>query len=125
MRKLVPLAAAFAALAIGVAIAQTPAPTVPPAAIPTPPAVNPAAAPAIAPAPGNVLAATCSGCHGKNGVSVAEIPSINGKTALQIQTAMLEFKTDRRPATVMNRHAKGFSDAEIAALAAYISANWR
>lgn len=120
MRKLVPLAAAFAALAIGVAFAQAPGPVVTPQ---TPPATP--ATPALAPAPGNVLSATCSGCHGKNGVSVAEIPSINGKTALQIQTAMLEFKTDRRPATVMNRHAKGFSDEEIAILAAYISANWR
>jgi sulfide dehydrogenase cytochrome subunit len=118
MRKLVPLAAAFAALAIGVAFAQAPAPSVTPQTPTT-------ATPALAPAPGNVLSATCSGCHGKNGVSVAEIPSINGKTALQIQTAMLEFKTDRRPATVMNRHAKGFSDEEIAILAAYISANWR
>ncbi|MFM7345139.1 MAG: c-type cytochrome [Tagaea sp.] len=99
MRKAIALAATVAAFAAGIAIAQTP-----PAATPAPPAAAPAAA------PGNVLAATCSGCHGKNGVSVAEIPSINGKTALQLQTAMLDFKNDRRPATVMNRHAKGFSD---------------
>jgi cytochrome c553 len=56
---------------------------------------------------------------------VAEIPSINGKTETQILTAMMEFKTDRRPSTVMNRHAKGFTDEEIATLARYISANWR
>ncbi|MCM0018868.1 MAG: c-type cytochrome [Tagaea sp.] len=114
MRNALAIAATFAALAAGIAIAQTP----------TPPPANPAAA-AMAPAPGNVLSATCSGCHGPAGRSVAEIPAINGKTALQIQTAMLEFKTDRRPSTVMNRHAKGFSDEEIATLAAYISANWR
>jgi cytochrome subunit of sulfide dehydrogenase len=126
MRKAIALAAAFAALTIGLAIAQTPGPVVTPqvqpATTPTPPTANPMA---MAPAPGDVLSATCSGCHGPAGRSVAEIPAINGKTALQIQTAMLEFKTDRRPATVMNRHAKGFSDAEIATLAAYISANWR
>jgi sulfide dehydrogenase cytochrome subunit len=129
MRKSIAIAAALAALAAGVAIAQTPGsivvPQTQPATTPTPPAINPAAAPAMAAAPGNVLSATCSGCHGQSGRSVAEIPAINGKTALQIQTAMLEFKTDRRPATVMNRHAKGFSDEEIAILAAYIAANWR
>lgn len=127
MRKALALAATFAALAAGIAIAQTPGPIVTPqttpAATPTPPVANPATA--AGPVPGNVLAATCSGCHGVGGRSVAEIPSINGKTALQIQTAMLEFKTDRRPATVMNRHAKGFTDEEIATLSAYIAANWR
>jgi cytochrome subunit of sulfide dehydrogenase len=128
MRKAIALAAVFAALAAGIAIAQTPGPVVTPqvqpATTPTPPTANPMAA-TMAPAPGNVLSATCSGCHGQAGRSVAEIPAINGKTALQIQTAMMEFKTDRRPATVMNRHAKGFTDEEIAAMAAYISANWR
>jgi cytochrome c553 len=38
---------------------------------------------------------------------------------------MLDFKNDRRPATMMNRHAKGFSDEELAALAREIAANWR
>ncbi len=78
-----------------------------------------------APIPGSVLAATCSGCHGPAGRSVAEIPSINGRTEQQLLSAMLDFKNDRRPATVMNRHAKGFSDDELAAIAREISANWR
>jgi cytochrome subunit of sulfide dehydrogenase len=127
MRKALALAATFAALAAGIAIAQTPGPVVTPqtapAATPAPPTVNPAAA--TGPVPGNVLSATCSGCHGVGGRSVAEIPSINGKTETQILTAMMEFKTDRRPSTVMNRHAKGFTDEEIATLARFISANWR
>jgi cytochrome c553 len=38
---------------------------------------------------------------------------------------MQEFKTDRRPSTMMGRHAKGFSDAELVAIAREISANWR
>jgi sulfide dehydrogenase cytochrome subunit len=78
-----------------------------------------------APIPGSVLAATCSGCHGPAGRSVAEIPPINGRTEQQLLSAMLDFKNDRRPATVMNRHAKGFSDDELAAIAREISANWR
>ncbi len=88
-----------------------------------------AASPAFAQSPpppgGRTLAATCTGCHGPAGHSAGEIPSIFGRTEAQIVQAMQEFKTDRRPATVMNRHAKGFSDDEIVALAKEISANWR
>ncbi|MBL8655715.1 MAG: hypothetical protein JNJ97_16015 [Alphaproteobacteria bacterium] len=83
------------------------------------------ATPAAGPIPGSVLAATCSGCHGPKGHSVAEIPPINGRTEQQLLSALLDFKNDRRPATVMNRHAKGFSDEEFAAIAREISANWR
>lgn len=83
------------------------------------------AAPIPATIPGNVLAATCSGCHGPKGHSVAEIPPIFGRTEQQLLSALLDFKNDRRPATMMNRHAKGFSDDELAAIAREISANWR
>jgi cytochrome c553 len=83
-----------------------------------------ATAQTLAPASGRALAATCTGCHGPGGHSAGEIPSIYGKTETQIAQAMTEFKTDRRPATVMNRHAKGFSDAEIAAIAKEV-ATWR
>jgi sulfide dehydrogenase cytochrome subunit len=83
------------------------------------------AAPVPGPIPGSVLAATCSGCHGQAGRSIAEIPPINGRTEQQLLSAMLDFKNDRRPATMMNRHAKGFSDDELAAIAREISANWR
>jgi sulfide dehydrogenase cytochrome subunit len=85
----------------------------------------PAVAQTPVPASGRTLAATCSGCHGPAGHSAGEIPSIYGRTESQIAQAMLDFKNDRRPATMMNRHAKGFSDAEIAAIAKEISANWR
>jgi len=35
---------------------------------------------------------------------------------------MAQFKSGQRPATIMHQIAKGYSDAEIAALAAYFSA---
>jgi len=84
-----------------------------------------AAAQSPPPASGRTLAATCTGCHGPAGKSAGSIPSINGRSEADIVRAMQEFKTDRRPATVMNRHAKGFSDDEIVAMAKEISANWR
>ncbi len=86
-----------------------------------PPAV---AQTALAPTSGRTLAATCTGCHGTGGHSEGEIPSIAGKTETQLLQALQEFKTDRRPATVMNRHAKGFSDDELVAIAKEI-ATWR
>ncbi len=88
-------------------------------------AASPALAQTPVPTSGRTLAATCTGCHGPAGRSAGEIPSIFGRTETQLAQAMLDFKNDRRPATVMNRHAKGFSDAEIAAIAKEISANWR
>jgi cytochrome subunit of sulfide dehydrogenase len=35
---------------------------------------------------------------------------------------MIEFKADRRPATIMNRVAKSYSDEQIAAIADYLAA---
>ena len=79
----------------------------------------------FAPTSGATLVATCTGCHGPGGQSAGAIPSLNGRAEADILQAMLEFKTDRRPATVMNRHAKGFSDEEIAAMAREIATSWR
>lgn len=84
-----------------------------------------ASAQTIAPPSGATLAATCTGCHGPAGHSAGAIPSIHGRTEADLLQAMLDFKNDRRPATMMNRHAKGFSDEELVALAREIAANWR
>ncbi|HEY5760913.1 MAG TPA: hypothetical protein VIU34_34030 [Steroidobacter sp.] len=45
------------------------------------------------------------------------MPSLDSFTAEQIITAMQAFRSGSRPATVMNRIAKGFSDEEIKAIA--------
>lgn len=76
-------------------------------------------------ASGKTLVASCSGCHGPTGHSPGAIPSIAGQTESQISQALLDYKNDRREATVMNRHAKGFSDDEIAAIAREIATHWR
>jgi cytochrome c553 len=41
-------------------------------------------------------------------------------TASEIQAAMLAYKSGERSATVMDRIARGFSDQEIANLAAWL-----
>lgn len=71
-----------------------------------------------------VLSITCAGCHGPQGHSPGPMPSLYGRTAASIAEILIEFKNGRRPATVMTRIAKGFSDEEIAALAAEV-ARWK
>jgi cytochrome c553 len=68
------------------------------------------------------MAANCTGCHGTNGVSSGGIPSIAGTDKERIVTLMKEFRDGKRPATVMHQHAKGYTDQEIEAIAAWFAA---
>jgi sulfide dehydrogenase cytochrome subunit len=77
-----------------------------------------AAAPSAAeePPPG---ASSCSGCHAaKAGVDTA-VPRLAGRAAADIVAQMQAFKAGQRPATVMDRIAKGLTDAEVEAIAAW------
>lgn len=69
-----------------------------------------------------MLANNCAGCHGTNGVSSGPaIPTIAGLSAPYLVTIMAEYKQDRRPSTVMGRIAKGYTEQEIASLAAFFA----
>ena len=79
-------------------------------------AVVMAIAPAFAfaaPPPG---AASCLGCHASSGQDNRVLP-LSSLKAEQIETAMQAFRSGTRPATVMDRIAKGFSDEEVRAIA--------
>jgi cytochrome subunit of sulfide dehydrogenase len=67
-------------------------------------------------------ATSCTGCHPATSGVATPVPRLNGQDAAQITTAMTEFRTGKRPATVMDRIAKGFSDDETKAIAAYFAA---
>jgi len=71
------------------------------------------------------LAATCAQCHGTDGkaVSGAAVPGLAGLPAPYFTEQMAAFKAGTRPATVMHQLAKGFNDAQIAALAGYFAAS--
>jgi sulfide dehydrogenase cytochrome subunit len=69
-----------------------------------------------------MLSNSCMGCHGPQGVSPGAIPSIAGKSADFIEQAMLEFRRGERPSTVMQRHAKGYTDDDIRLIADYFGA---
>lgn len=70
-----------------------------------------------APPPPGALA--CGGCHPPG--PGAEVPPISGMPAAQLAAAMRAFRSGERPATVMDRIAKGFSEGEIDALAAWFA----
>ena len=70
---------------------------------------------------GQILASTCFACHGTDGISPGAIPSIAGIPADSLRRTLQEFRDGRRPSTVMGRHATGYSDAEIASIADYLS----
>lgn len=70
------------------------------------------------------LAATCAACHGTDGVPPPNtlVPALAGLPATVFSGAMQAFRSGARPATVMPQIAKGYSDAQIAQLAAYFAA---
>ncbi len=71
---------------------------------------------------GRDVAANCANCHGTDGRSRGAIPSLAGQDAQVIVQRMKEFRDGRRAATVMQQLAKGYTDAQIEAAAAYFAA---
>jgi len=67
--------------------------------------------------PGAQLALTCSGCHSDASGAIA---SLQGYSEAQLRQSLLNYKTDSNRSTVMHRLARGYSDADIALLSAYL-----
>ena len=69
------------------------------------------------------LAATCANCHGTDGRAVGEgMPRLAGADAAYLAAQMRAYRDGQLPATVMHQLAKGYSDAQIDALAGYFAA---
>jgi cytochrome subunit of sulfide dehydrogenase len=66
-------------------------------------------------------AAACSGCHPRAGAGGSALQPLAGRAPDEIVAAMRAFRTGERPATVMDRIAKGFSEDETKAIAAWVS----
>jgi cytochrome subunit of sulfide dehydrogenase len=80
---------------------------------------GPASAAAAEAPPG---ASSCSGCHAENAAVQTPVPRLVGRPAVEIVTAMQAFRSGQRSATVMDRIAKGFSESESTAIAAWYAA---
>jgi cytochrome subunit of sulfide dehydrogenase len=78
-------------------------------------------------APGRNLAAACAICHGTAGKPAPDAPLIPlaGLPRDHIATQMRAFRDGKRPATVMHQIAKGYSDAQIDAIAGWYAAQKR
>lgn len=85
-------------------------------------AVTSAAAMAATPTQVRGLAASCANCHGTQGVAQPGMETLAGKPKEDLQKKMLDFKTGKKPATIMHQLSKGYTDEEIEQLAAYFAA---
>jgi len=106
------LAAGLAAAVAAIASAQQPAPAPPPPSF---------AAANLTDKGVRSMAATCAACHGTAGrpAQGSSVAGLAGRRQSSIVEAMREFKDGKRPASIMHQIAKGYSDAEITALAAH------
>ena len=80
------------------------------------------AAAAVASAEPPVGAAACTGCHPASTRAMSPVPRLAGLDRAAIVKAMQDFRSGQRAATIMDRLAKGFTDEEIQAIAAWYSA---
>jgi sulfide dehydrogenase cytochrome subunit len=80
--------------------------------------VSPASAIDVAPAG----AAACTGCHPVSRATDTPFTRLIGRNRADIVTAMQEFRDGKRPGTIMDRIAKGFTDDEISAIATWYAA---
>jgi sulfide dehydrogenase cytochrome subunit len=78
--------------------------------------------PAHAEISGRMLANTCSGCHGVQGVSAGpSMPTLAGMPRDFILAAMQQFRDGSRASTIMGRIAKGYNDKQLGAMSDFLS----
>lgn len=68
------------------------------------------------------MAASCSGCHPLGRSVDTPVPRLLGRNPADLVVMMQAFRTGKLAGTVMDRIAKGYSDDEIAAIAAWFGA---
>jgi sulfide dehydrogenase cytochrome subunit len=80
------------------------------------------ATPAMADAPASLAAESCAMCHGVGSRGAGDIVALAGRPKEEIAAAMAAFRSGERQGTIMGRIARGYSEAEIAAIAASLAA---
>ena len=79
-----------------------------------------AAGPALAQAP--LAAQGCLGCHGAGGAGSSPIAALAGRPAAELVAIMAEYRAGTRPGSIMPRIARGYTEAEIQAVATLFAA---
>ena len=85
------------------------------------------AAAGSAQAQGDVLqvrgwAASCTNCHGTDGRAEPGNEPLAGVDKDEMLKKLLDFKSGAKPATVMHQLSKGYTDEQLAAIAAWFAA---
>ncbi|MBF6986442.1 c-type cytochrome [Cupriavidus sp. IK-TO18] len=70
-----------------------------------------------------INAAGCTSCHGPSGRAPegSTIPSLAGRPQAELVAQMQAFRSGTRPATVMHQIARGYTDEQLAAIAAWFA----
>ena len=71
---------------------------------------------------GRDIAASCVSCHAVDAISRGGIMSLAGRDKASIVRQVQEFRDGTRPSTIMRELARGYTDAQIEAAAAYFAA---
>jgi cytochrome subunit of sulfide dehydrogenase len=67
-------------------------------------------------------AAACANCHGTNGNAQTGNEPLAGANKDDMVKKLLDFKSGRKPATLMHQLSKGYTDEQLTAIAAYFAA---
>ena len=68
------------------------------------------------------MAASCAACHGTSGVAQPGMESLAGQKKEDLLKKMLDYKSGKKPATLMHQLSAGYSDVQIEQLAEYFAA---
>jgi cytochrome c553 len=68
------------------------------------------------------MAAACASCHGTNGIAQPGMESLAGQSKDDLLKKMLDFKSGKKPATLMHQISKGYTDEQLEQLAGYFAA---
>lgn len=71
---------------------------------------------------GRNMASACGSCHGTNGKSVGGMEALAGYPKDKMVKAVQDFRSGAKPATVMHQLGKGYTDAQIEAIATFYAA---
>ncbi|PKO70753.1 MAG: class I cytochrome c [Betaproteobacteria bacterium HGW-Betaproteobacteria-16] len=69
-----------------------------------------------------VWAAACANCHGTDGRAETGMESLAGKDKDEMLQKLMDFKSGRKPATIMHQLSKGYTDEQLAQIVGYFAA---
>ncbi|MDR7148241.1 cytochrome c553 [Hydrogenophaga palleronii] len=69
-----------------------------------------------------VWAAACANCHGTDGRAESGMESLAGKDKDEMLQKLMDFKSGRKPATIMHQLSKGYTDEQLAQIVGYFAA---